>query len=48
VNGKLYFELNPLTAQLVHDYAMTSDLFSSAELIKDLSGNLRFLKAIKK
>ncbi|MCE3259282.1 MAG: protein-(glutamine-N5) methyltransferase, release factor-specific [Bacteroidetes bacterium] len=46
-SGRLYFELNPLTAQLVHDYAVASGLFLSVELIKDLSGNLRFMKAIK-
>jgi release factor glutamine methyltransferase len=45
--GLLYFELNPLTAEKVKDYAHTSNLFSSAELLKDMSGNLRFLKCQK-
>ncbi|MBA3664422.1 MAG: peptide chain release factor N(5)-glutamine methyltransferase [Bacteroidetes bacterium] len=46
-NGALYFELNPLTSGLVHDYAAHSGLFSTAELIHDMSGNLRFLKAVR-
>jgi len=45
--GKLYFELNPLTAQNVADYANSSKQFSKVELIKDMSGKMRFLKAIK-
>ncbi|MBI2720931.1 MAG: peptide chain release factor N(5)-glutamine methyltransferase [Bacteroidetes bacterium] len=45
--GSLYFELNPLTAGLVHDYAVHTKLFETVELIKDMSGNLRFLKAVK-
>jgi len=45
--GKLYFELNPLTATSVKDYAETSKLFESVTLIKDMSGNMRFLKAVK-
>ncbi len=45
--GLLYFELNPLTANDVKNYALKSNLFSSAELIKDMSGNVRFLRAIK-
>lgn len=46
-NGRLYFELNHLTAGLVHDYAVYSNLFKHAEIIRDMSGNFRFLKAIK-
>ena len=45
--GKLYFELNPLTAQDVKVYAMNKKIFSEINLIKDLSGNTRFLKASK-
>src|SRR5690606_21555391 len=46
--GKLYFELNPITANEVSDYASKSDIFSTILLEKDMSGALRFLKAIKK
>ena len=46
--GKLYFELNPLTALDVKDYAENTNLFSIIELIKDMSGKIRFLKAVKK
>jgi release factor glutamine methyltransferase len=46
--GKLYFELNPLTADKVKSYAEGSGLFSSVDLIKDMSGKMRFLEAIKK
>jgi release factor glutamine methyltransferase len=45
--GKLYFELNPLTAKNVLDYANSSKQFSKAELIKDMSGKIRFLIANK-
>jgi release factor glutamine methyltransferase len=45
--GRLYFELNPLTAVLVHDYAVHAGLFSAVEMIHDMSGNIRFLKAIR-
>lgn len=45
--GKLYFELNPITAQNVADYANSSKQFSKVELIKDMSGKIRFLRAIK-
>lgn len=48
VKGKLYFELNPLTALYVKDYAQSVNLFSQIELIKDMSGKIRFLKAVKK
>lgn len=45
--GKLYFELNPLFAEEVKTIAQKSNLFSELKLINDLSGNTRFLKAIK-
>lgn len=46
--GKLYFELNSLFAGDIKNIAIRSGLFVSAEIIKDLSENNRFLKAIKK
>lgn len=46
-NGHLYFELNPETAVLVEQYAEESQLFENIQLIKDMSGKQRFLKAIK-
>lgn len=45
--GSLYFELNPITAEEVKNYAITSGLFAEVNLIKDMSGKQRFLKAIK-
>lgn len=45
--GRLYFELNPLTANLVKDYAMGSSQFENEELLKDMSGSVRFLRAVK-
>jgi release factor glutamine methyltransferase len=45
--GKLYFELNPLTAISVKEYALNSKLFEKVELVKDMSGALRFFKATK-
>lgn len=44
--GRLYFELNPLTAEAVKDYVLRSGSFETAALIKDLSGKTRFLKAV--
>lgn len=46
-NGKLYFELNPLTAQDVKEYAESKGIFTQIDLKKDLSGNLRFFRATK-
>lgn len=46
-NGYLYFELNPLYAEAVKKYAIDSKLFNLAELIKDMSGKWRFLRAQK-
>jgi release factor glutamine methyltransferase len=45
--GLLYFELNPLFAKDVKQYVEKSTLFASVNLIDDLSGNTRFLKAKK-
>jgi release factor glutamine methyltransferase len=45
--GKLYFELNPLTSEEVKNYAIASQQFESVNLISDLSGKMRFLKAQK-
>lgn len=46
--GLLFFELNPLFAFDVKNYANTVNLFNFAELITDMSGKNRFLKAQKK
>lgn len=46
-NGKLYFELNPLTSDHVLKYVKESKQFKEPILIKDLSGKTRFLRAIK-
>lgn len=46
--GKLYFELNPITANDVKTYAESKNLFTEIDLRKDLSGNIRFLKAVKR
>lgn len=45
--GYLYFELNPLYAEAVKNYAIESNFFNFTELIKDMSGKWRFLKAQK-
>jgi release factor glutamine methyltransferase len=47
-NGYLFFELNPLFANDVMIYADSSNLFKTIEIIKDMSGKERFLKAQKK
>lgn len=46
--GYLFFELNPLFAFDVKNYADRVNLFNFAELIMDMSGKNRFLKAQKK
>ena len=46
--GYLFFELNPLFANDVMMYADSSSLFKTIEIIKDMSGKQRFLKAQKK
>lgn len=45
--GELYFELNPLYADEIKTVAQQSNLFSEVTILKDLSGNFRFLKAVK-
>lgn len=45
--GKLYFELNPQTASQVKEYAIQSGLFTTVNLINDMSFKNRFLKAEK-
>lgn len=45
--GSLYFELNPLTADDVKAYALKSQQFSSVDVIMDMSGVQRFMKARK-
>jgi release factor glutamine methyltransferase len=46
--GELFFELNPLTSEDVYQCAIESGYFSSVELLKDMFGKIRFLKAVKK
>jgi release factor glutamine methyltransferase len=46
--GRLYFELNPLTAEAVKEYAEHSQLFAQVQLVKDMSGNTRFLKGVRR
>ena len=46
--GYLFFELNPLFANDVMVYADSSNQFESIEIINDMSGKQRFLKAQKK
>jgi release factor glutamine methyltransferase len=45
--GNLYFELNPLYADAILQYANDSKQFRNIQLVNDLSGNTRFLKAVK-
>ncbi len=47
-NGILYFELNPLYAIETKEYALQSNQFKSVDLMDDMSGKVRFLKAFKK
>ena len=47
-SGFLYFELNPLYAIDVNNYANASKIFNFTEVLKDMSGKQRFLKAQKK
>ncbi len=45
-NGKLYFEINPLFAEdLLRD--MKNEGWKNTELIRDMYGKIRFLKAVK-
>jgi len=46
--GFLYFELNPIYALHVLKYANASKIFNFTEVINDMSGKQRFLKAQKK
>ncbi len=46
--GYLFFELNPLFSIDVKIYAESSNLFESIDIINDMSGKQRFLKAQKK
>ncbi len=45
--GRLYFELNPFTASAVQQQVDKTGIFKSSALIKDMSGNMRFLKATR-
>lgn len=45
--GRLYFELNPLTTEDVLFYANRSKIFKHVDVIKDMSGKMRFLRAQK-
>lgn len=45
--GKIYFELNPLTATEVRDYAVATSFFSEVQIVTDMSGKLRFMRLIK-
>lgn len=46
-NGYLFFELNPLTALEVKEYALQKNYFKTIELLNDMSGHCRFFKAQK-
>jgi release factor glutamine methyltransferase len=46
--GYLFFELNPIYANDVKNYANDSKIFNFTEILKDMSGKERFLKAQKK
>ncbi len=46
--GYLYFELNPLTSNQVKNYADEFKIFNFTEIMVDMSGKKRFLKAIRK
>lgn len=46
--GWLYFELNPMYAIDVKNYANASKIFNFTEILNDMSGKQRFLKAQKK
>ena len=47
-NGYLFFELNPIYANAVKNYANDSKIFNFTEIMQDMSGKERFLKAQKK
>lgn len=46
--GDLFFELNPMYANDVKNYANDSKIFNFTEIVKDMSGKERFFKAQKK
>ncbi|MES2513177.1 MAG: peptide chain release factor N(5)-glutamine methyltransferase [Bacteroidota bacterium] len=46
--GCLFFELNPLYANDVKNYANAAKIFNFTEIINDMSGKQRYLKAQKK
>lgn len=46
--GYLFFELNPIYANAVKNYANDSKIFTFTEILNDMSGKQRFLKAQKK
>lgn len=46
--GWLFFELNPIYAEEVKNYAIASNLFIFSKILQDMSGKQRFLKAQKK
>ena len=46
--GWLFFELNPMYAEEVKNYAIASNLFTFSDILQDMSGKQRFLKAQKK
>jgi release factor glutamine methyltransferase len=46
--GWLFFELNPMYALDVKNYANDSKIFNFTEILSDMSGKQRFLKAQKK
>ena len=46
--GWLFFELNPMYAIDVKNYANASKIFNFTEILNDMSGKQRFLKAQKK
>jgi release factor glutamine methyltransferase len=46
--GYLFFELNPLYASDVKNYANAAKIFNFTEILDDMSGKPRFLKAQKK
>ena len=45
---RLFFELNPMYAIDVKNYANDSKIFNFTEILSDMSGKQRFLKAQKK
>ena len=46
-SGKVYFELNPLSAEKVKKKTKELNFFSRVEIIRDMSGNVRFLRAVR-